>query len=93
MPCTCIEPRFDTTIVFDEDTARADSLRANATRTTTWSVCRGCGWPTHPHDLEWLFKSRLCTSCAYRRLDDLLNAAARRHGRTKLIKLLKGLAK
>jgi hypothetical protein len=56
-------------------------------------ICSACGYPTHPNDMEWLFHSKRCISCAMDLVDKLLYKAARKHGRKKALKLLKRLAK
>jgi len=105
MPCTCTEARFDTTRFELEPPVEHDPadtelaavnamlLRENAQRDTPLMVCRDCGFPTHPGDLSWFFKSRRCDSCGMRCLDKLICRIARRHGRGKAWKLLRKLAK
>jgi hypothetical protein len=104
MSCTCLpdiraEARFDTMhldpepFIFDADAALADMLRENAKSAHPLTVCRGCNFPVHAGDLEWFWKDRLCTSCGFQRIDELLIKISKRHGRRKALKLLKALAK
>ena len=85
----------DSTLTDDEVTAigRADVLRRETARNNPLPVCRDCHFSSHPDDMEWLYKKRLCTSCAMKRIDELLYKIAKRYGRRKAIKLLKRLAK
>jgi hypothetical protein len=77
----------------DRTARKAELHRRNAERAIPLQVCADCGFPSHKDDLEWLFHGRLCTSCAWRRVEELLYKAAKRLGRKAVLKALKKLAK
>jgi hypothetical protein len=97
------EARFDTTRLDpepapfgpagdDHAAVMAYLVRQNAEIDNPLPVCRSCGYPSHPGDMD-CFQPRKCTSCAMRQIDKLLYKIARKHGRKKALKLLKRLAK
>jgi hypothetical protein len=72
---------------------RAEMVRQNAATPNPLPVCRECGYPTHQDDMHGLFHHRLCVSCATNRLERMLWKIAQRHGRRRLMQLLRNLAK
>ncbi|MFI5458980.1 MAG: hypothetical protein ACHRXM_26425 [Isosphaerales bacterium] len=78
----------------DRDAAAAAELLCDQEhKAKGWHRCRDCGSRPHPDDMEWFFHERLCTGCGMRLIDELLHKIARRHGRSRALKLLKQLAK